>query len=254
MTARSLPRARMACAVITTTLLALAPAANAARFGDRPLRAGARGHDVRVLQSWLNHLGAHTSIDGRFGRGTARAVRAFERREGIRVDGVVSRSEARRLRAMIESTVGGASAPAPQTPVAPATIGPDRRTAIAPAGAPPAVAQVIAAANEITRTHYRYGGGHGRGFDDTAFDCSGAVSHALHGAALVTTPLDSTQFERWGSAGRGRWITVYANAGHAYMVVAGLRFDTSGPGESGPRWRPQARSSAGFTARHPAGL
>jgi hypothetical protein len=139
-------------------------------------------------------------------------------------------------------------------PVAPATIGPDGRTAIAPAGAPPEVVGVIAAANEITRTHYRYGGGHGRGFDDTAFDCSGAVSHALHGAALVTTPLDSTQFERWGSAGRGQWITVYATAGHAYMVVAGLRFDTSGPGESGPRWRPQARSSAGFVARHPAGL
>jgi peptidoglycan hydrolase-like protein with peptidoglycan-binding domain len=250
MTARSLARA---CALMTTTLLAFAPAASAS-FGDRPLRVGAHGHDVRVLQSWLDHLGAHTSIDGRFGRGTARAVRAFERREGIRVDGVVSRSEARRLRARIESAVGGAAAPGPETPVTPATIGPDGRTAIAPAGAPAAVAQVIAAANEITRTHYRYGGGHARGFDDTAFDCSGAVSHALHGAGLVTTPLDSTQFERWGGAGRGRWITVYANAGHAYMVVAGLRFDTSGPGESGPRWRLQARSSAGFVARHPAGL
>jgi cell wall-associated NlpC family hydrolase len=254
MTAPSLPRARMACAVIATTMLSLAPAAAAARFGDRPLRQGARGHDVRVLQSWLNRLGAHTSVDGRFGRGTARAVRAFERHEGIRVDGVVSRSEARRMRALVESTAGGAAAPAPVAPGARAVIGPDGRTAIAPAGAPAAVVEVIAAANEITRTHYRWGGGHARGFDDTAFDCSGAVSHALHGAGLVTAPLDSTGFERWGRAGRGRWITVYANSGHAYLVVAGLRFDTSGPGESGPRWRPVSRSSAGFVARHPAGL
>jgi hypothetical protein len=80
------------------------------------------------------------------------------------------------------------------------------------------------------------------------------VSFALHGGRLLKVPLDSTSLSRWGVAGEGRWITVYANRGHAYMVIAGLRLDTSGTGGRGPRWQTAARSSAGFVARHPAGL
>ena len=238
------------CALGALPLLGAAPSASAASFGARTLHQGSRGHDVRVLQSWLTHLGYRTAVDGAFGGGTRRSVRRFEHHEGIRVDGVVSPRQAALMRRLMGRL---AAEPAP-VPGAHAVLARDGRTAIAPAEAPLAVKQAIAAANEITHTRYRYGGGHGRGFNDTAFDCSGAVSHALRGAALVTRPLDSTQFKRWGRGGRGLWITVYANSGHAYAVIAGLRFDTSGRGESGPRWRTERRSSRGYVARHPAGL
>ena len=123
--------------------------------------------------------------------------------------------------------------------------------AIAPASAPPEVVQAIAAANKIARRPYRYGGGHGS-FRSHGYDCSGAVSYALHGAGVLSRPRDSTGLESWGSAGSGRWITIYANSGHAYAVIAGLRFDTSGRGESGPRWRTSSRSARGYVVRHPA--
>jgi hypothetical protein len=134
-----------------------------------------------------------------------------------------------------------------------ATIGQGGLSAVAPAGAPVAVVRAIRAANRIAGKPYRWGGGH-RGFDDSGYDCSGAVSFALHGAGLVGSPLDSTAFMRWGQTGSGSWITVYANRRHAYMLIAGLRFDTSGPGGRGPRWRPTPRPDAGFTPRHFAGL
>jgi hypothetical protein len=115
------------------------------------------------------------------------------------------------------------------------------------------VQAAIAAANRITDRPYRYGGGHAR-VEDTGYDCSGAVSYALIGAALLDAPQPSGQLEAYGKPGAGRWITVYANAGHAYVVIAGLRFDTSGRGEKGPRWRPQPRRPSGYVARHPSGL
>jgi cell wall-associated NlpC family hydrolase len=127
--------------------------------------------------------------------------------------------------------------------------------AIAPAGAPAAVKRVIAAANHIRLTPYIWGGGHGR-WQDAGYDCSGAVSYALHGAKMLTTPLTSGSFEAWGEAGPGRWISVYANAGHAYMVVAGLRFDTAGDESgTGPRWHPTAAAAATgrYVVRHPVG-
>jgi len=128
--------------------------------------------------------------------------------------------------------------------------------AIAPANAPTAVKQVIAAANKIRLKPYIYGGGHGRWWD-RGYDCSGAVSFALHGGRLMASPLPSGSMSTWGEPGRGRWITIYANAGHAYMVVAGLRFDTAGneSGESGPRWHESlaAAASGPFVARHPIG-
>jgi cell wall-associated NlpC family hydrolase len=128
-----------------------------------------------------------------------------------------------------------------------------RGVAYAPAGAPFAVVRAIRAGNRLRNKPYRYGGGHGS-FVDTAYDCSGAVSFALHGGRLLKAPLDSTGFMTWGRSGKGRWITVYANAGHAYAVIAGLRFDTSGTGGRGPRWQLDQRDRTGFVARHPAGL
>jgi cell wall-associated NlpC family hydrolase len=128
-----------------------------------------------------------------------------------------------------------------------------RGVAHAPAGAPLAVVRAIRAGNKLRNKPYRYGGGH-RSFTDTAYDCSGAVSFALHGGRLLEAPLNSTGFMAWGRAGKGRWITVYANSGHAYAVIAGLRFDTSGTGGRGPRWQVDQRDPASFVARHPAGL
>ena len=125
-------------------------------------------------------------------------------------------------------------------------------TANAPAGAPAAVKLAIAAANRLQGLPYRFGGGHAA-FKDTAYDCSGTVSYMLHGAGVLASPLDSTELMTWGLPGPGRWISIYSTPGHAYAVVAGLRLDTSGS-PSGPRWRSSARSGAGFTVRHPAGL
>jgi hypothetical protein len=132
--------------------------------------------------------------------------------------------------------------------------------AVAPRGAPVQVVNAIAAGNKIIRKPYRYGGGHGS-FNDSGYDCSGSVSYTLHGGGLLRSPLDSSSFMHWGLAGKGKWITVYTNPGHAYMYIAGLRLDTgqrikatgAAPG-SGPRWNYGARSNSGFTARHPNGL
>ena len=112
---------------------------------------------------------------------------------------------------------------------------------------------MIDAANEINDTPYVWGGGHGS-FTSSGYDCSGAVSYVLHAAGLLETALDSSGLMRWGSAGRGDWITVRSNPGHAYLVVAGLRFDTSALKANGNRWSEQMRSSTGYTARHPEGL
>src|SRR5215213_11374419 len=106
-----------------------------------------------------------------------------------------------------------------------ATIGADG-LAVAPASAPRRVARIIAAGNAIAETPYRYGGGHGS-WRDSGYDCSGSVSYALHGAGLLDVALDSSAFASWGERGRGDWVTVRTNPGHAYMIVAGLRFDTS---------------------------
>jgi len=126
-------------------------------------------------------------------------------------------------------------------------------TAQPPPGAPAAVAKVMAAGNAIAGLPYVWGGGHGS-FRAGGYDCSGSVSYALAAAGLLGSPLDSTGFMSWGEPGPGRWITVYANAGHAYMIVAGWRFDTSALSGGGTRWTRAPRSSAGFVARHPPGL
>lgn len=127
--------------------------------------------------------------------------------------------------------------------------------AIAPLGAPPAVKEVIAAANQIRHRPYVWGGGH-LGWSSRGYDCSGAVGFALHGAGLLDVTMVSGQLASWGDPGPGKWITVYANADHVYMFVAGLRFDTRGdrPGSSGPRWHRAWVDPRKFVARHPPGL
>jgi cell wall-associated NlpC family hydrolase len=126
--------------------------------------------------------------------------------------------------------------------------------AVAPRSAPDRVARVIAGGNEIAKFPYIWGGGHGS-FVDNGYDCSGSVSYALAAGGLLKAPLTSGALESWGKPGPGRWITVFANGGHVYMYVAGLRFDTSGrSGPRGTRWQAAVRSNAGFVARHPPGL
>jgi hypothetical protein len=115
------------------------------------------------------------------------------------------------------------------------------------------VVRAIRAGNRLQSKPYLFGGGH-RSFKDWAYDCSGTVSYALHGGGLLAAPLDSTALTAWGDPGPGAWITVYANHGHAFMLIAGLRLDTSGTGGLGPRWLTMPRSTAGFVPRHPSGL
>ena len=127
--------------------------------------------------------------------------------------------------------------------------------AIAPLNAPAMVKRVIAAANHIRATPYVWGGGHGS-FISSGYDCSGAVSYALHGGKLLSTPLTSGSLESFGEEGPGKWITIYANAAHTYMVIAGLRFDTAGDESgTGPRWHPTTAAAAtgSYVVRHPVG-
>jgi hypothetical protein len=217
------------------------------------------GRDVRVLQDFLTKVGIPTTVDGQYGPATTRRVRRWERRSSLNVDGRMSRKNAAILRGQVND--GGAALQGDTggvQPVAPAgedaTLGPDG-LAIAPASAPPEVQQVIAAANAIVGKPYRYGGGHAK-WDDSGYDCSGSVSYALHGANLIDRPMDSTEFMSWGEPGEGVWITTYANSGHAFVVVAGLRFDTgfNDSSSSGPKWSTKMRPTDGYTARHPAGL
>jgi cell wall-associated NlpC family hydrolase len=123
-----------------------------------------------------------------------------------------------------------------------------------PGNAPETVRAVIAGGNAIADFPYIWGGGHGS-FEDSGYDCSGSVSYALAAAGLLDTPMASGAFMKWGEPGKGKWITIYANGGHMFMVVAGVRFDTSGrSGPRGSRWQAAPRSVSGFVARHPPGL
>jgi cell wall-associated NlpC family hydrolase len=156
-------------------------------------------------------------------------------------------------------TTGGAAYGVVFQPTAPGLLATfNNGIAYAPEGAPDAVKQAIWAANTIVGMPYRLGGGHNMKFTDKAYDCSGTVSFALHGASLLARPRDSSSFLRFGQPGKGTWITIYTNPSHAFVVIAGLRLDTSAAGDpsglSGPRWRPNLRSTRGYKARHPVGL
>ncbi len=155
------------------------------------------------------------------------------------------------------SVVGVAADTKPELLVPGATARVINGMAAAPMSAPAAVQQIIWAGNQIIGLPYIYGGGHAS-FVSPGYDCSGTVSYALHGASLIATPMDSSEFMGWESGGVGTWVTIFANGGHAYMTVAGLRLDTSSAddpsNQQGPRWRPLRPANAGFTVRHPTAL
>jgi cell wall-associated NlpC family hydrolase len=246
------------------------------KFGSRVLKRGSHGKDVRVLQNYLTRAGYRTTADGEFGTGTYNMVRTWEGASALTVDGRVTPKDAKVLRKAVEATPKSAPkqrAPEPEVEspayepeidtsktggagfvrTTEATLNPDG-TATPPSDAPKVVQDIILAGNEIASKPYRYGGGHGN-WKDSGYDCSGSLSYALHGAGLLKTSMDSTGFMSWGAAGPGTWVTTYANSGHTYMVVAGLRYDTSGArSRNGSRWTDEMRSSDGFTIRHPSGL
>jgi peptidoglycan hydrolase-like protein with peptidoglycan-binding domain len=223
-------------------------------LGERTLKMGMHGHDVRVLQGYLTVAGYPTSIDGDFGPGTKANVVKFETAHQLTANGVVTYAQSRALRQVVATAlVGGA--------VSKATINADG-TANAPAGAPPAVVAMIAAANKIIDKPYIYAGGHGR-WNDNGYDCSGAVSFALHGAGMLSAPEDSTELESYGSPGPGKWVSIYANPNHTWIVIAGIAFDTAHygpttPGGTGPRWltNPTGNLADGqnYVVRHPSAL
>jgi Putative peptidoglycan binding domain len=186
---------------------------------------------VRLLQRALG-----VAADGVFGPGTAAAVKSFQHGKGLTADGIVGPAT--------WSALGHSGI----TKVLKRRVLGRRRS-----GLPLAVRRVIYAGNRIAHKPYKYGGGHGS-FSDSGYDCSGSVSYALHGGGLLSVPKDSSEFMSWGAPGPGRYITIYANPGHAYMVVHGRRFDTTGAGGSGGRWQQAMRSSSGYTVRHPPGL
>jgi len=176
------------------------------------------------------------------------AMETLESREEALSDNLASISE------QIASTTGAPApvtgTPAPLTPGQSASFISESQASV-PSEAPAAVAGAIEAANSIATTPYIWGGGHGS-FESSGYDCSGAVSFALHGGGFLESPLDSTGLETWGEPGPGQWITVYANAEHAWMIIAGLAFDTVGG--PGPRWHSSpVDSPEGFVARHPPG-
>jgi peptidoglycan hydrolase-like protein with peptidoglycan-binding domain len=265
----------MIAAVALLVPATVAPPALAMQFGQRTLRPGMKGADVQTLQQNLARLGFNISADGRYGPQTVAAVKKFQQTEHLVADGLLTRRDAIIMRKVLVANAaeltGGAEAnpalpppvqpPANPTPPNPPGTAPGDKAqvtsdgmAVAPASAPQAVKDIIAAGNKIAKLPYRYGGGHNSSFQDSAYDCSGSVSYALHGANLLNSPLPSGDLESWGQSGQGSWVTVYANSGHAFMTVAGLRFDTSGASNRGSRWQSDMRDTSAYVARHPANL
>jgi peptidoglycan hydrolase-like protein with peptidoglycan-binding domain len=222
-------------------------------LGDRVLKRGMKGQDVRVLQDYLNRAGFTTSIDGAFGPGTQRLVKRFQAAQELKSTGIVDAATVEALRRIGDAdSAGGANfdMSTVSAPVGRAKLL-SNGLAVAPSDAPAEVKAVIEAGNEIATKPYVYGGGHGK-WIDRGYDCSGSVSYALYRAGLLKNSMPSGSFMNWGDAGKGEWITLYSHGGHMYMVVAGLRFDTSGASPS--RWQTDMRSSSGFSVRHPAGF
>jgi peptidoglycan hydrolase-like protein with peptidoglycan-binding domain len=245
---RKLPA--LAVAVLCLTVTA---DASAARYATRTLRVGTSGSDVRALQRYLDRAGFDTTADGAFGPATKQSVKAFEGASNRHVNGVASRAEQRLVRAKATAAGDDSGGGEPAGPAPENGFIDSEGMAVAPASAPDDVKEIIAAGNEIATKPYKYGGGHGR-WNDSGYDCSGSVSYVLHAAGLLSRSLDSTGFMSWGERGRGSWVTIRSNSGHAYMIVAGLRFDTSARKATGSRWTEQMRSARGFRGRHPEGL
>jgi peptidoglycan hydrolase-like protein with peptidoglycan-binding domain len=206
-------------------------------------QAAPSGDPVSRLQAAL-----HLSPDGEFGPETEAAVRRLQARHGLPVDGVVGPETWQLIGVSGEQTLTppASAVSAAQTAGASDSTGGEGEAASV-------VARVIAAGDEIATRPYVWGGGHGS-FESVGYDCSGSVSYALHGGGLLSSPEDSTGLESYGEAGPGRYITIYANSEHAFMVIDGKRFDTVALAETGTRWSDSMASTAGFVARHPDGL
>ena len=228
-------------------------------LGDRiPVRKGMSGRDVKVLQDFLKRSGQkNVTVDGEFGGSTVTAVKGFEKSNSLSVDGSVDANDIAVLRGQAAAGPNApvAAAPAPLAPGDQAQVGPDG-LAIAPANAPEPVKQIIAAGNAIAKKPYIYGGGHGK-WDDDGYDCSGSVSYTLYKAGLLKQSMASGGFmQSWPGSekGPGKWVTIYANEGHMYMVVAGIRYDTSAFKAEGSRWSAKLRPAKGYVVSRPAGL
>jgi cell wall-associated NlpC family hydrolase len=187
----------------------------------------------------------------------------YERTEGGQIVPYASTAATARTDKAAESSSGGSVTGTTSESTKPELLVPGHTAhiidglAAAPMDAPASVKAMIWAGNEIVGLPYIYGGGHAS-FISPGYDCSGTVSYALHGADLLESPMDSTEFESWGESGIGTWVTIFANGGHAYMTVAGVRLDTSAAedpsGLQGPRWRPLRQTNEGFVVRHPRDL
>jgi len=206
------------------------------RSGSRGRRGSAgrshRSHGGGGVRSLQRRIGV--PADGIFGPGTEAALKRWQAAHGLVPDGVAGPRTRAKLglgpgRVLKRRGHGGGGSRGGR------------------------VHRLIRAANRIASAPYRYGGGHGT-YHDSGYDCSGSISYALHYAGLLRTPLDSSGFMSYGNPGRGRHVTIYANSGHAYMVVDGRRFDTSAIRETGSRWTRTHRSTSGYVARHPPGL
>ena len=226
------------------------------QLGVRLLRQGLHGNDVTILQGYLTIAGYPTSVDGNFGPATAASVAAFKQAHSMApANGVAGPSFIKALETAITAYES-------DVPTGTTTINPDG-TATAPAGAPAAVQAAIAAANQIIGTSYCVGGGHGQ-WKSSCYDCSGSASYVLHGAGLLSSSEDSTGLESYGQAGPGKWITIYSDPSHAFIVIGGRAFDTADyggpniPSGTGPRWRsnPLGNLADGgnYVVRHPPGL
>jgi hypothetical protein len=224
-------------------------------FGRQTLKQGMSGGKITLLQFYLNVVGYPTPVDGQFGSETRHSVVAFQSSNGLTQTGRVGQKTGRAVGGAIQQVE--AIKPNGKTKIH------YRGKASAPSNAPAVVKAVVAAANRIINTSYCYAGGHGS-WKSSCYDCSGSVSYALHGADLLSSPEDSTSLESYGAPGRGRWITIYANANHTFLVVAGRAFDTADfggpnrPSGTGPRWRSNPTGNladgSSYVVRHPPGL
>lgn len=228
------PQARQALGLGSGKLLKRKHAARhrAHRRQHSAHRAEHSAGGVRGLQQAIG-----VSADGVFGPATEQALKRWQRAHGLTADGVAG--------PQTRQALGLGPGPGP--------VLKRKGSGGGGGGGSTTIDRVIAAANRIATRPYKYGGGHGS-FTDSGYDCSGSVSYALHGGALLSSPLDSAALMSYGAPGPGRHITIYANPGHAYMTIDGRRFDTSARSQTGSRWTNTRRSTSGYTIRHPRGF